>query len=176
MASRASALVDGLGTDRIVSVLMGRRVGICIRPATFDDAEILYRWRNSDAVRAMSFSSDPLGYDDHCRWLSEALSNRRHVILIGCVGERCVGSVRYAIANDGADISVVVDPAFHRRGVGGELLEAGERYMRSFHSDLVQLRAGIKPDNVASRRLFSSCGFSAELEEPNRVLYVKELG
>ncbi|HYM55616.1 MAG TPA: GNAT family N-acetyltransferase [Solirubrobacteraceae bacterium] len=55
------------------------------------------------------------------------------------------------------EVSVYVDPAFARRGVGrallGALIEASER------DGFWTLRAGIFPENVASIALHESCGF-----------------
>lgn len=175
MAERAGALVDGGGTARVVSALIGTRIGLRVRAATPYDAEILYRWRNSDAVRAVSFSSEPIPFADHCCWLRSVLANPLQVVLIGLVGDAAVGSVRYALSDRGADISIVVAPEMHGRGIGGELLEAGEAYLRGLHPERLLLRAVIKPDNEASLRLFTKAGFKRSVEEPDRVLYVKEL-
>ena len=176
MAERAAALVDGYGTARVASILSGKRMGVAVRLATMDDAEALHRWRNDDAVRAASFNGDPIPYGDHCRWLAGALESDRHIILIGSTTDaRAVGLVRYTLADSDAEISIVVDPEIQRRGVGGELIEAGEAYLRAIHPELTRLRAAIKPGNQASLRLFTRAGFVLEVEEPERVLYVKEL-
>jgi UDP-2,4-diacetamido-2,4,6-trideoxy-beta-L-altropyranose hydrolase len=175
MSERADALVDGEGTARVVSALLGSRMGVRVRAATNDDAELLHRWRNSDAVRSVSFTNEPIPFSDHCHWLRNALENPLQVILIGLAEDVPVGSVRYALSDRGADISIMVAPEMQGRGIGGELLETGEAYLRALHPERLLLRALIKPNNAASLQLFTRAGFKRAVDEPDRVLYVKDL-
>jgi RimJ/RimL family protein N-acetyltransferase len=175
MSGRAETLVDGRGARRLTAALMGTTPDVSLRAATSADAEILHRWRNSDAARAVSFSSAPISFADHCRWLENALRNPLQLVLIGAVAGTPVGSIRYALSDAGADISIVVAPEHQSRGIGGALIEAGEVYLRAVHPAPLQLRALVKPSNSPSLRLFEAAGFTRSVEGPDRVLYVKEL-
>lgn len=173
IAQRAGAVVDGKGVARLTTSLTRPRVNV--RAAVSADAQRLHHWRNSDAVRAVSFNSDPIPFEDHCRWLDNALSNPLQLILIGAIAGNAVGSIRYALSDAGADISIVVAPEAQGRGIGGALLEAGEAYLRTIHRGPLLLRALIKLGNRASLHLFEAAGFTRSVEEADRVLYVKKL-
>jgi UDP-2,4-diacetamido-2,4,6-trideoxy-beta-L-altropyranose hydrolase len=175
LSQRAAAVVDGRGIVRVTSCLTGKTPEVTVRAAVAADAELLHRWRNSDPARAASFNSAPISFEDHCRWLDNALSNPLQLILIGAVAGNAVGSIRYALSDAGADISIVVAPEAQGRGIGGTLLEAGEVYLRTVHPEPLRLRAAIKPGNHASLRLFEAAGFTRSVEEAERVLYVKDL-
>ncbi len=54
-------------------------------------------------------------------------------------------------------MSIYVDPAFARRGVGGALL--GALIAASEREGFWTLRAGIFPENLASIALHEACGF-----------------
>lgn len=89
LAAQSAALrdtVDGLGTWRIVAsweqlVDAGPdeprpSSPISVRPATRDDVRVLYDWRNDEATRAHSRSSEALEWDSHVSWLDRTLSDR----------------------------------------------------------------------------------------------------
>jgi UDP-2,4-diacetamido-2,4,6-trideoxy-beta-L-altropyranose hydrolase len=175
LAETAASVVDGKGTGRIVAAMMGGSEGLSVRRATMDDAARLHLWRNDDAVRAVSFSSEPIPYDDHCRWLERAVSDPNRIILVGTLSQTPVGTVRYDIAGDRATVSVVVPREAQGRGIGTALLDAGEAYLGNV-ARVARIDAEIKPDNVASLRLFARAGFApAPSEAPGRVLYVRRL-
>jgi phosphinothricin acetyltransferase len=56
-----------------------------------------------------------------------------------------------------AEVSIYVDPAFARRGVGGALLSALIEASES--AGFWTLQAGVFPENVASIALHEGCGF-----------------
>jgi L-amino acid N-acyltransferase YncA len=56
-----------------------------------------------------------------------------------------------------AEVSIYVDPAFTRRGVGRTLLQA--LIEASERAGFWTLQAGIFPENIASIALHESCGF-----------------
>jgi UDP-2,4-diacetamido-2,4,6-trideoxy-beta-L-altropyranose hydrolase len=175
LGAAAASVTDGQGTSRVVAAIKGDAGGISVRRATMADAEILHRWRNDDAVRAASFSSDPIPYADHCRWLERALVDPERILLIGTLSKAPVGTVRYDIAADRATVSIVVAPKAQGRGVGAALLEAGEAYLGNV-AQVTQLDAEIKPDNGASLRLFARAGFApAPSGTSDRMLYVRRL-
>jgi UDP-2,4-diacetamido-2,4,6-trideoxy-beta-L-altropyranose hydrolase len=176
MAARAGALVDGFGTPRVVRILRGPRSGVAVRTATMDDAWLLHRWRDDPAVRAISMTSAPIPYADHCRWLTQALQDPDHIVLVAMLGQHPVGSLRYRLHDGEAAVSIVIAPEMRGEGVGGELLDAGEAHLKATYGGPLRIVATVKPDNRASMRLFAGSGFEVDVAEPSRMLYGKRVG
>lgn len=54
-----------------------------LRPATIDDAQILFDWTNDPVTRAGSFSTKPVQWDEHLGWLTKVLENaNRHLYIV----------------------------------------------------------------------------------------------
>lgn len=175
MSERAASLVDGFGAVRVVRTLCTPRPYVDVRKATMDDAPLLHRWRNDPTVRALSMTSEAIAYDDHCRWLQQALHESDHIVLMAMSGQHPVGSLRYRIEPGKATVSIVVAPEMRGEGVGGEILRAGEAYLKDECSGPLKVVAVVKPDNQASMRLFAGSGFELEVVESSRMLYGKRL-
>ncbi|MCY0094719.1 GNAT family N-acetyltransferase [Hoeflea ulvae] len=90
-----------------------------LRPATPDDAQRLFDWRNDDVTRQMSVSPDPVDWDGHVAWLSARLERAAPGLYIAeaDTGD-AVGSVRI----DGDEISYTVAPAHRGKGVATAML------------------------------------------------------
>ncbi len=141
-----------------------------------DDAPLLHRWRDDPAVRALSLTSAPISYADHCRWLAEALCDPEHIVLVAMLGQHPVGSLRYRMHEGEATVSIVIAPEMRGEGVGGELLSAGETHLKARCNRPLRIVAVVKPDNRASMRLFAGSGFELDVAEPSRMLYGKLIG
>ncbi len=63
LSQQSRELVDGCGAERVVSFLCGRP-SIRLRRAGPGDARLLWEWANDPGVRAASFSSDPILWED----------------------------------------------------------------------------------------------------------------
>jgi RimJ/RimL family protein N-acetyltransferase len=57
-----------------------------------------------------------------------------------------------------AEISILVDPLFQGKGVGSLILQHSVEYALN-HLDLLEIHAWIHISNIASRKLFTKCGF-----------------
>ena len=57
--------VDGNGAVRVARMLADPILNL--RPANVDDSRMLWEWRNEESVRQVSFSPDPIPWEDHCR-------------------------------------------------------------------------------------------------------------
>jgi len=166
MSSASRGLVDGLGVMRVAHHLDGVR----IRRATMADASLLWRWANDPDTRAASFTSEPIPYPDHVRWLQERLADRSCLLLIGWNGAGPLGQVRFDRTEDEAEVSISVAPE-HRGVVGSLLLESALQRFRhgSLRSNIVVAR--VKIDNERSRRLFERAGFRLVGEREGVLLY-----
>lgn len=119
-------------------------MGVTLRMATDDDAEMLWRWANDPEIRGVSFTSAPIGFMEHARWFDK---HRGQIDIIERDGVH-VGMLRI----DNAEVSIIMAPEHRDRGLGTEALTwAGEQYRG--------LRSRIKPDNERSLRAFSKAGF-----------------
>lgn len=48
-----------------------------LRALTEQDREIIYQWRNSEAIRVNMYNSQLIPYEDHCQWFEDVLTNQR---------------------------------------------------------------------------------------------------
>ena len=135
---------------------------ITLRSAREADAELLLGWANDPVTRAAGFHRRPIDAATHARWLSERLADPRSRLFIGLdEHDRPVGQVRLDAGPDGrAEVSISVAHEARGRGVGLELLRAGLEAGRADGSLRVDVYvARIRPQNVASIRLFERVGF-----------------
>ena len=180
MASRAAALVDGLGAWRLVSswsALLDRPVHarradegtLTLRPAERSDAPLLLAWRNDPQARRWSRASDPVDPEHHERWLTDSLSRSDRVLLVATDAAGPVGTVRWdradhldpSISHDRPDeweVSITLAPNRRGAGLALDVLRAGEEYLAARHPVTAYL-ALVHDDNRASRRLFARAGY-----------------
>lgn len=173
VARAAAGLVDGLGSWRIVraweEVVAGaasrRPQRVLVRPATPQDAELLWRWRNDPGTRHNSRSHDEVPMEAHVGWLHATLGRDDRRLLVGERDGEPVGTVRWDLDTRGEwEVSITVAPERRGSGLAGALLRAGEDWLQDAHPDeLAAYLASVHLDNVASRRLFLGAGYLPDL-------------
>jgi UDP-2,4-diacetamido-2,4,6-trideoxy-beta-L-altropyranose hydrolase len=152
MAATGATLVDGKGAARVVTRL--RAALVDLRPATMDDVDLLLAWANDPATREASFSSAPIGRDEHVAWLERRLRSADAFQLVADVGV-----VRFDVDGDEAVISVVVAPERRGGSWAGALIDAGCRWVSAARPDVTRVVARIKATNEASQRAFAAADF-----------------
>ena len=97
---------------------------VLLRPATPDDAQRLFEWRNDPVTRANSHNTAPILYADHLRWLDWNLKDPFVRIFIGMVNWIDIGTVRVEEENTGKLLSWTVAPDHRGNGYGLSLVKA----------------------------------------------------
>lgn len=164
MSARGRELVDGEGAQRVVCAMQG--AGICVRRAAPADSRLLWEWVNDPAVRAASFSTEPIAWQGHEAWFARKMTDPDTLWLIGEDDEaRPIGQFRvdWRSAADG-NIDVSVAPGARGSGYGHQLIEQSVR--RVFNTTPTErVHAFIRRENQASIRSFERAGFSRVGEE-----------
>jgi len=132
---------------------------ISIREADVGDSRILWEWANEPAVRAISFSSDPIPWKEHEQWMAQRLSDHACRLYIGInrAGEP-IGQVRFQIHDKSAKISVSLDSRFRGKGYGVVLIRKAIQEL-SLTTGVGVIEAFVKPSNDLSLRVFRKAGF-----------------
>ncbi|MDI1291039.1 MAG: GNAT family N-acetyltransferase [bacterium] len=136
-----------------------------IRPATARDSDALLRWRNDPTNFQWFLAASPVRIEEHRIWLTERLARDEPALWVLDIDGVAGGTVR--IDEDSASsafASIVVDPALRGRGYGRRLLAFLDAQARTL--GVVELRALIHPENVASQVLFTVAGYHEEPADP----------
>jgi UDP-2,4-diacetamido-2,4,6-trideoxy-beta-L-altropyranose hydrolase len=156
----ARRLVDGGGARRAVAFIEeGRTLGLRLRPVRQKDCRLLWEWANDPVVRAASFSSEFIPWEDHESWFRTKLSDPtcHYFILLSEEGIP-IGQVRFDTSGDEAEGNVSIAPDFRGRGYGALGIRiASERLFRE--TAVSRIYAHIKPDNNASIQAFTEAGY-----------------
>ena len=160
MSAKGRQLVDGRGCERVLAAM--RRGRCVLRRAIRDDCRQFWEWANEPEVREVSFASEPIPWKDHVKWFEERLADPRFNLFVALdEASHPVGQVRYEIDGESAVVSISLGREFRGMGMGLEMLELANRECMSGAS-IRKIYAYVKPDNVASLRLFESAGFTRE--------------
>ena len=158
MEKRARMVIDGHGAARVAARLL--MPPVTLRPASIEDAALLWNWRNDPPVRSLSFSSDPIPWQEHLQWFQHKLKDPQSRIYIGIDDyNEPTGQIRVEPGGTReAEVHISVDPARRGRGYGSSMLIAIQENL--FRLDQVDtIHAFIKPANSASIRSFEKTGF-----------------
>lgn len=137
-----------------------------LRPATMDDAALLFAWANDPETRVQSFNSDPIPWDGHVAWLGRVLADPARVVWLLC-DPVPVASIRFDAEVGRAVVSVQVAPERRGNGYGARVVaEASALYVTATGRTI---DAEIKPGNTASVRTFERAGYAlADSGDPLR--------
>lgn len=161
MSEGALRLSDGLGAARAAEFLVPRSVEATrLRVAREDDAALLFRWANDGDVRKASFSSNPIGWDEHRRWFAAVREDPEgRIWILETESAVPLGQFRVTQQEGVGVLDYSVDADFRGRGFGRRLLALGlQAWRRDFPA--VPLRAATRPGNERSRAALSAAGWT----------------
>jgi RimJ/RimL family protein N-acetyltransferase len=124
-----------------------------VRKATRADAPDVLSWRNDPLTRSMSRAQDEVEEAPHLDWFEKALRDPSRTLLIGELDGQKIGMVRFD-HGDEIEVSININPACRGKGLSRALLTQSMAWVRG------TIVAEIRPENLASRRLFEHAGFS----------------
>ncbi len=157
MSERARRIVDGQGVSRVVTEL--KALLITLRLVQEADARQLWDWANEQVVRSVSFTTDPIRWEDHLKWLAaKRVDPSCHFFLALDPEGTPLGQIRFDIREGVAEVSVSLDARFRGRGYGGALILSGSRKVLA-EAGVARLDAYVKPGNEPSVRAFLNAGY-----------------
>jgi UDP-2,4-diacetamido-2,4,6-trideoxy-beta-L-altropyranose hydrolase len=164
-------LVDGCGAERVVEAMLLR--DLRLRPATRDDAHLLWIWANDPAVRAMSFNNNPIPYDSHCRWLEARLAEPQTRMFIAESEDGAPwGQIR--LESRGQETLLHLSVAPERRGSGTGTTMVERATAAAFdHPTTLRVIGLVRPENEASIKMFARCAFREESRSDAEVRMVR---
>jgi len=161
ISRKARQMVDGQGAQRIISSMKRSRISeLKLRPATFEDCRLLWEWANEPAVRAVSFSTELIAWEDHVSWFRQKLADP-HCLLYVVIDSKGipVGQVRLDFNSKGnAEVDISITSSERKKGYACATLRLACQRV-SGETSVNKVRAHIKEDNVASIVAFSKAGF-----------------
>jgi RimJ/RimL family protein N-acetyltransferase len=120
----------------------------------------MYAWRNHPATRGISRDPRAIAWPDHLAWLERVLADSQRLLLVGCLGGKPVGFIRFDRGDAGdVEVSLYLDPALQGTGLGPALLRAGEAAAQRWIGGAVVFVARVLCNNARSGRMFSNAGY-----------------
>lgn len=132
---------------------------ITVRRPRPEDAEIVRGWRNDPLTRAMSRTADLVGAEGHTVFWRRVMTDPELKFLIGET-DRPFGVVGFERIDGEWEAFTHIDPEQRGRGLARPLLATGIH--AAFDHQAPLLRAEIKAENAASRRVFEAVGFEQQ--------------
>ena len=163
LSERSMALCDGRGGWRVLLALLpeerardGRPVSL--RLAERSDCDLMFAWQTMPEVRRYARYPELPSLAEHVAWVEASLTRPDRVLTLILHDGLPVGVLRFdrLDATPIQEISILLDPRLHGRGIAAAALRLGQNLFRG-----AVLHAEVDPANTASRRLFQQAGFHA---------------
>ncbi|MBE6099365.1 MAG: GNAT family N-acetyltransferase [Anaerovibrio sp.] len=147
-----------------------------LRPATVDDARLIFEWANDPEVRENSFNTDDILWDDHLAWFNRTLADESTLLFILMKDDAPVGQVRL-VNSDKWQISYSIASVYRGQGYGKLILQLAENELVVEGHGGEKLYAEVKMDNIASQKIFTGLDYwMSESEHVGALAYVKIVG
>lgn len=160
-SKRCSKVVDGRGLNRVLAVLCANQeMPLQIRHANLKDEAWLLELANDPVTRLHSFSGDKIMPETHKTWFHERLRDfeRCCFYVLETLDGVLVGQVRFECQEDDRwEINYALASNFRGVGLGRALLEKAIEKLR-FEKGPVSVYGHVKPENIASQKIFQSLG------------------
>lgn len=157
MTVKSRGLVDGEGADRAVMALTEE--SLRLRRAKESDCLQVWEWANAPDVRAVSFSSEPIPWENHVQWFRSKLTDQNCLYYIAVNSDdQPVGQIRFDVKNKEAVISISLDITSRGKGYGSKLIHKASEYLQK-NTKVDLIHAWVKQGNESSLRAFTKAGY-----------------
>lgn len=136
-----------------------------LRSAEESDMDLLFQWVNDKEVRKSSFQTGDVTYEEHKRWFMDMMRRGDIRQYIYMQGEEPVGQIRICLKVEEAEISYSIAPKYRCMGYGKRMIAALSNMVREEYPAIKRLVAQVKPENVASQKVFFDCGYYEKSRE-----------
>ena len=153
-------LIDGSGALRVTQEL--REEKFFLRPALPLDCQRVWEWMNDATVRQMSFQSDPIPWETHCRWWNAKVKDASTWLQMAennQVGTFAVIRCERKEFSNEAIVSVALSPQSRGHGLGAKFIHRATLQFLN-KSGLRKILAYTKEENQASIKAFQKAGYS----------------
>ena len=143
------------------------------RKAEFKDSKIIFEWRNDELTRQMSHTTDIVDWDGHSAWFASSLENKNRLLLL-CENKndlKKIAVVRFDVNSMRALMSINLSPDMRGKGISKQCLSESIENFKNEFPQVVALDAEIKPENIASQRVFKSIGFVNVRDDINTLYF-----
>ncbi len=164
MQKLASQLTQGLGAVKVAQKLQQKPLTLI--PVSLEDSQMLFEWRNHPAIRSVSLHQDALQFEAHQQWLASSLDNPNRVMWMAYCGDSKIGMIRFDRSHKlsrEAEVSLYLAPNQQGKGLGKQLLTAGEQAILRQWSNIERIKAQVLATNQASVNLFTHAQYQANL-------------
>lgn len=131
----------------------------CLRYATEEDMDLLYRFVNDGEVRKQAFSSRPIRYEEHRAWYGRLLGRTDARQYIYMYDKEAIGQIRVEIKGDAGEIDYSISRAWRGNGHGRKMLLLLKEQVKTDFPEVKRLYGRVKTENLASQSAFQSAGF-----------------
>jgi RimJ/RimL family protein N-acetyltransferase len=133
---------------------------LAFRRADGADRKDLFLWRNDPETVAASFVSEPVAWEDHCKWFEKSLASQNRYLYIIEIDVVPAGVLRFDVEGDVAEISITMAPHMRGRGIGTSAIAEGCKwFLNGDGKNICNIVAKVKPENIKSVGAFKSAGF-----------------
>lgn len=136
-------------------------MGLYLRGVQPTDVDLLYKWANDKVVRANSFNTAQIPYENHVKWFEGMIKAQDVHQYILYEDDIPAGQIRLNIEGRNAVISFSIADGKRGRGLGSAMLSMlPERIKEDKITGVTKLVGEVKYENPASAAAFEKCGYT----------------
>lgn len=135
-----------------------------MREAETRDCRVVYELSNDPLVRSVSFSTEPIAWEEHVQWYEGKLVDSDSVFLLFFSGQSLAAQIRFSrIGSDTAEVSISVSAEYRGKGMAIGMMGDALSYLKN-HWHIEKIRAMVKKENQGSNRFFVKAGYVFSFE------------
>lgn len=155
---------DGFSPENLRAIfrqLAHREPVLVVRTARREDVNVFFNWANDPVARQNSISQQPIPLESHLKWFDAKLADPDTLLLIFSQGKTPCAQVRYDVTGERAVVSISLDKDFRGQGLSRRILDLAGEQLRARYPQVTLTTALVRPENLASARLFRGVGYRA---------------
>lgn len=130
---------------------------------TKKDCDLVFALSNDPVVRACSFNTNAIEYENHCKWYKKRLEDKNTLFFLIFDEEHFVGQIRFNRESELSTdcvISLSIAKEYRGKHVSSEFIQLGILELKNQWISIITVVAEVKGENIASNRLFEREGFN----------------
>ncbi|MCB2340760.1 GNAT family N-acetyltransferase [Clostridium estertheticum] len=135
------------------------------------DCKLLYEWANEKLVRANSFNSIKIDFEEHKIWFKNKLVSINSYMFIFYINKEPVGQVRLEKVGKIGIINYSLDKNHRGKGLSLDMIKLLNDEVNINHIKIKALVGYVKMENEASQKIFERLHYNKLIENNNFKYY-----